>query len=80
MSVILETRQLCKFYGAGENQVKAVNQVDIQIEQGEFVMAGGTFSTMFLLFFYARKSTRKNAFEPGRKRKDVSIETQVRFS
>ena len=24
MSVILETRQLCKFYGAGENQVKAV--------------------------------------------------------
>ena len=34
MSVILETRQLCKFYGAGENQVKAVNQVDIQIEQG----------------------------------------------
>ena len=35
MSVILETKQLCKFYGAGENQVKAVNQVDIQIEQGE---------------------------------------------
>ena len=33
MSVILETKQLCKFYGAGENQVKAVNQVDIQIEQ-----------------------------------------------
>ena len=31
MSVILETRQLCKFYGAGENQVKAVNQVDIQV-------------------------------------------------
>ena len=26
MSVILETKQLCKFYGAGENQVKAVNQ------------------------------------------------------
>ena len=24
MSVILETKQLCKFYGAGENQVKAV--------------------------------------------------------
>ena len=41
MSVILETRQLCKFYGAGENQVKAVNQVDIQIEQGEFVTGVG---------------------------------------
>ena len=41
MSVVLETRQLCKFYGAGENQVKAVNQVDIQIEQGEFVAIVG---------------------------------------
>ena len=41
MSVILETKQLCKFYGAGENQGKAVNQVDIQIEQGEFVAIVG---------------------------------------
>ena len=41
MSVILETKQLCKFYGAGENQVKAVNQVDIQIERGEFVAIVG---------------------------------------
>ena len=41
MSVILETKQLCKLYGAGENQVKAVNQVDIQIEQGEFVAIAG---------------------------------------
>ena len=41
MSVILETKQLCKFYGAGENQVKAVNRVDIQIEQGEFVAIVG---------------------------------------
>ena len=41
MSVILETKQLCKFYGTGENQVKAANQVDIQIEQGEFVAIVG---------------------------------------
>ena len=41
MSVILETKQLCKFYGVGENQVKAVNQVDIQIEHGEFVAIVG---------------------------------------
>ena len=41
MSVILETKQLCKFYGAGENQVKAVNLVDIQIDQGEFVAIVG---------------------------------------
>ena len=36
-----KSRKLCKFYGAGENQVKAVNQVDIQIEQGEFVAIVG---------------------------------------
>lgn len=35
---------------------------------------------MFLLFFYARKYTRKNVFEPEKKRKDVSIETQVRLT
>ena len=37
MSIILETNQLCKFYGTNENQVKAVNNVNIQIKQGEFV-------------------------------------------
>ena len=41
MGVILETRQLCKFYGTGENQVKAVNHVNIQIQQGEFVAIVG---------------------------------------
>ena len=46
MSVILETKQLCKFYGAGENQVKAVNQVDIQIEQGEFVAIVGKLAVI----------------------------------
>ena len=41
MGVILETNQLCKFYGTGENQVKAVNHVNIQIKQGEFVAIVG---------------------------------------
>lgn len=41
VGVILETNQLCKFYGTGENQVKAVNHVNIQIEQGEFVAIVG---------------------------------------
>lgn len=60
MSIILETNQLCKFYGTNENQVKAVNNVNIQIKQGEFVaiigksgsgkstllhMIGGAFDT-----------------------------------
>lgn len=37
MSIILEANQLCKFYGTNENQVKAVNNVNIQIKRGEFV-------------------------------------------
>ena len=41
MSVILETKQHCKLYGADENQVKAVNQVDIRIQKGEFAALAG---------------------------------------
>lgn len=41
MSVILETEQLCKFYGKGENLVKAVDHVNIEINQGEFVAVVG---------------------------------------
>lgn len=41
VGVILETNQLCKFYGTGENQVKAVNHVNIKIQQGEFVAIVG---------------------------------------
>ena len=37
MSVILETKQLCKFYGAGENQVKAVNQ---GLQKVSFILQG----------------------------------------
>ena len=34
---ILETRDLKKYYGAGDTQVKALDGVDLSIEQGEFV-------------------------------------------
>lgn len=37
MNTILETRQLCKYYGEGENLVRAVDNVNIRIGQGEFV-------------------------------------------
>ena len=37
MSAVLETKNLCKYYGADENLVKAVDHIDLQIEQGEFV-------------------------------------------
>lgn len=41
MNVILETKNLCKFYGTGENQVKAVDNAEIRIGQGEFVSLMG---------------------------------------
>lgn len=37
MTPILQTKDLCKFYGSGENLIKAVDHVDIQIMQGEYV-------------------------------------------
>lgn len=36
MSIILETKDLCKFYGTEENQVKAIDHTNLQIQQGEF--------------------------------------------
>lgn len=41
MNVILETRALCKYYGQGENLVRAVDHMDIAINQGEFVTIVG---------------------------------------
>ena len=39
---ILETRDLKKYYGAGDTQVKALDGVNLNIEQGEFVAVVGT--------------------------------------
>ena len=39
---ILETRNLKKYYGAGDTQVKALDGVDLNIQQGEFVAIVGT--------------------------------------
>lgn len=41
MSEILKTVNLCKFYGSGENEVKAIDHADLNVEQGEFVSIVG---------------------------------------
>ena len=41
MNKILQTKQLCKTYGKGHNQVKAVDCINIEIAQGEFVAVIG---------------------------------------
>ena len=42
MMVILQTRDLKKYYGSGDTQVKALDGVDLSIPQGEFVASVGT--------------------------------------
>ena len=39
---ILESQDLCKTYGSGENEVRALDHVNINIEDGEFVSIVGT--------------------------------------
>lgn len=41
MKTILETKNLCKYYGEGDSQVKAVDQISIQIQKGEFITIVG---------------------------------------
>ena len=41
MNTILETKDLCKYYGADSHLVKAVDHVNIKIAQGEFVTIVG---------------------------------------
>ena len=37
MDQLLQTVDLCKYYGKGENEVKAVQHANLDIQKGEFV-------------------------------------------
>lgn len=39
---ILETKDLCKTYGCGESEVKALEHVSVQVEDGDFIAIIGT--------------------------------------
>ncbi len=41
MDQILQTVDLCKYYGKGENEVKAVQHANLEIQKGEFVAIVG---------------------------------------
>lgn len=41
MDQILRTENLCKYYGNGENEVRAVQHANLEIKKGEFVAIVG---------------------------------------
>ncbi len=42
MESIIKVRDLKKFYGKGESQVKALNGVNLNIEKGKFTVITGS--------------------------------------
>ena len=42
MTTILETQDLCKYYGSGATEVRALDGVNMAVESGEFVAIVGT--------------------------------------
>ncbi len=63
MKAILETRDLVKYYGKGDNLVKAIDHTDLIIEPGEFTAivgrSGSGKSTLHMLGGLDRPDFRK---------------------
>lgn len=76
MSIILETKNLCKYYGEGENLVKAVDNMNIQIQQGEFVTivgkSGSGKSTLLHMLGALDRPTSGQVWLAGRSIEGVS--------
>lgn len=70
---IIRTEHLCKYYGEGENQVRAVDDVSFSVEKGEFVAivgsSGSGKSTLLHLLGGLDKATSGKVFIGG---KDIS--------
>ena len=66
---IIKASKLCKFYGEGEKQVKATDDVDLSIEKGEFVAivgaSGSGKSTLLHLLGCLDKATSGDVFIDG---------------
>lgn len=66
---IIKTNKLCKYYGEGEKQVKATDEVDLTIEKGEFVAivgaSGSGKSTLLHLLGCLDKATSGDIFIDG---------------
>lgn len=78
MTPILQTKDLCKFYGSGENLIKAVDHVDIQIMQGEYAAiigkSGSGKSTLLHLLGGLENPTSGEIWVDGKNIADLSEE------
>lgn len=76
MDTILRTENLCKYYGEGDNQVKAVQNTQIEIKRGEFVAiigkSGSGKSTLLHLLGGLDYPTRGKVFIKGEDIFDMS--------
>ncbi|MCI8284143.1 MAG: ABC transporter ATP-binding protein [Firmicutes bacterium] len=76
MKIMLETKELCKYYGNDDNLVKAVDNVDIQIQQGEFVSiigkSGSGKSTLLHLLGGLDNPTAGHVWVDGKDISDLS--------
>lgn len=61
---VLKTINLKKYYGTGENQVKALDDVNLEIERGEFVaIVGSSGKRKIHTFTYAGRFGLSNRRE-----------------
>lgn len=67
---ILQTKELTKVYGSGENTVRALDGIDMSIEKGEFVAIVGTSgsgkSTLLHMLGGLDRPTSGNVFVDGK--------------
>ena len=68
--IILQTKDLKKYYGSGDTQVRALDGVDLQVENGEFVAIVGTSgsgkSTLLLMLGGLDRPTSGSVVVDGR--------------
>ena len=79
--VILETKKLQKNYGSGDTLVKALDQVDLQIQNGEFVAIVGTSgsgkSTLLHMLGGLDRPTEGKVFVPSVVKMTVGIPPSI---
>ena len=80
---ILISQNLCKYYGSGENMVKALDNVSVSIDDGEFVSIIGTSgsgkSTLLNMLGGLDRPTSGEVYVKNKKLSDMNDEELTIF-